>query len=69
VAKEERSPFQTSGIRLGTPALTTRGLKEADLRDVAAIIDRVLKSKGDEGVIEQVRQDVRDLCAKFPMPH
>ena len=69
VANEERSPFQTSGIRLGTPALTTRGLKEGDLRDVAAIIDRVLKSKGDEAEIKTVRDEVREFCKRFPMPH
>ncbi len=69
VSQEERSPFQTSGIRLGTPALTTRGFKEDDIRQVAALLDRVLKGKGDEGVINTVRGEVRDLCGRFMMPH
>ncbi len=69
VPKETRSPFQTSGIRLGTPALTTRGLKEADMQAVAELIDRTLTSKGDEATIAAVREDVRALSARFPMPH
>ena len=69
VPNETRSPFQTSGVRLGTPALTTRGLKESDLADVAAIIDRALRSKGDADKLEACRQDVLAICRKFPMKH
>ena len=69
VAHEERSPFQTSGIRIGSPAATTRGLKEDDMRRVGTFIDRVLKAKGDEAVINEVREEVRELCAQFPLPH
>ena len=69
VPNETRSPFQTSGVRLGTPALTTRGLKESDLADVAAIIDRALRSKGDAGKLEACKQDVLAICRKFPMQH
>jgi glycine hydroxymethyltransferase len=68
VAQEERSPFQTSGLRFGTPALTTRGMKEDQMRQVAGLIDRVLKAKGDEEVIGQVREEVRELCGRFPLP-
>ena len=68
VAQEERSPFATSGLRFGTPALTTRGFKEADMTAVADFIDRVLKAKGDEAVITQVRAEVRELCKGFPLP-
>jgi glycine hydroxymethyltransferase len=70
---DQRKPMVTSGIRLGTPAMTTRGFKEAEMKQVAGFIDRVL-SAGLEGedelsrVTEQVRGEVRDLCAKFPMP-
>ncbi|MFI4891893.1 MAG: serine hydroxymethyltransferase [Phycisphaerales bacterium JB058] len=70
---DQRKPMVTSGIRLGTPATTTRGFKEAEMKQVAGFIDRVL-SAGLEGedelsrVTEQVRGEVRDLCAKFPMP-
>ncbi len=69
VPKDPRKPMYTSGLRLGTPALTTRGLKENELQLVAELIDRVLDAKGDETVCAQVRQDVVDLCERFPMPH
>jgi glycine hydroxymethyltransferase len=67
VPNETRSPMQTSGIRLGTPALTTRGLGEKDIADVAGIIDRVFRSKGDGGALDKCKQDVLSICAKFPM--
>ena len=69
VANDERSPFQTSGIRLGSPAVTTRNFKENEMRQVGAFIDRVLRSKGDEAVISAVRVEVRELCARFVLPH
>ena len=69
VPKDERSPFQTSGIRLGTPALTTRGLKEADMPAVADLMHRTIESRGDEAVIAQVNNDVKAMCQRFPMPH
>ncbi|MFT3787502.1 MAG: serine hydroxymethyltransferase [Tepidisphaeraceae bacterium] len=67
VPNETRSPFQTSGIRLGTPALTTRGLGEADIASIAGIIDRTFRSKGDAGVLGKCREDVLAICARFPM--
>ena len=69
VTQEQRSPFQTSGIRIGSPAATTRGFKEDDMRRVGSFIDRVLKAKGDEAVINAVRHEVRELCTQFPLPH
>lgn len=69
VPNETRSPFKTSGIRLGTPALTTRGLKEDAMPEVADLIDRVLTSKGDEAKLDAVRNDVVELCKRYPMPH
>jgi glycine hydroxymethyltransferase len=59
----------TSGLRLGTPALTTRGLKEADMELVAAWIDRVLGSAGDAATIAAVCAEIRAYCAKFPLFH
>jgi glycine hydroxymethyltransferase len=67
VPGETRSPFVTSGLRIGTPALTSRGMKEAEMRQVAAWISRVLRDSGDEGVIEAVRNEVRELCGTFPL--
>ena len=61
------SPFVTSGIRLGTAAMTTRGFKEADMKEVARLIGRVLKQHEDDAVIAEALQDVRSLTAKFPL--
>ncbi|MEM6506507.1 MAG: serine hydroxymethyltransferase [Planctomycetota bacterium] len=69
VPNETRSPFKTSGVRLGTPALTTRGLLEDDIAEVAGLIDRAIRSKGDEAVIAEVNKDVLALCERFPMGH
>jgi glycine hydroxymethyltransferase len=69
VPQDERSPFTTSGVRLGTPALTTRGLKEDDIHNAAELIHRVIESGGDEATLDAVRSDVVDLCKQFPMPH
>lgn len=69
VPNETRSPFKTSGIRLGTPALTTRGLLEDDIAEVAGLIDRAIRSGGDEAVIAEVNKDVLALCDRFPMGH
>ena len=64
---EPRSPFITSGIRLGSPALTTRGFKEEDMREVARIIAHVLDAPTDEGRREEARSRVAALCAKYPL--
>jgi glycine hydroxymethyltransferase len=67
VPRETQSPFVTSGIRLGTPALTTRGMGPAEMARVAALIDRVIAAPEDEQVIAAVRADVRALTARFPL--
>jgi len=64
---EPLSPFVTSGIRLGTPALTTRGFKEADMEEVATIIASVLDNPTDENVHEQARAKVKILCQNYPL--
>ena len=64
---EKLSPFVTSGIRLGSPALTTRGFKEEDMVEVANIIALVLDNPEDESAREQARQRVAALCAKYPL--
>ncbi len=68
VPQDPRPPRVTSGLRLGTPALTTRGLGEGEMVLVAELIDRVLGSKGDEGICTQAREEVTQLCGRFPMP-
>ena len=64
---EPLSPFVTSGIRLGTPALTTRGLKEDDIREVADIIADVIENREDGAVIEAAKAKVQAICKKFPL--
>lgn len=64
---DERSPFVTSGIRLGTPALTTRGFKEPEMKKVASLIDRVLKNMGNETVYARVKGEVQEMCNAFPL--
>jgi len=64
---ETRSPFVTSGIRIGTPALTTRGMKEAEMQLVGDMIADVLDNIGNNEIINQTKQKVLDLCANFPL--
>ncbi|MCD4687820.1 MAG: serine hydroxymethyltransferase [Desulfuromonadaceae bacterium] len=64
---ETRSPFVTSGIRLGTPATTTRGLKEAEMELVAGWIERAIANMDNDAVLEEIRVQVKELCVKFPL--
>lgn len=69
---ETRSPFQASGIRLGTPAMTTRGLLEADMDTIAGLIDGVLSAIGkpeEAGVLARTKQQVVALTSRFPLPY
>ena len=69
---ETRSPFQASGLRLGTPAVTTRGMVEPDMDEIAACIDAVLRAIGTErqdAVIAETKQRVLKLTARFPLPY
>ena len=64
---EKRSPMVTSGIRIGTPAVTTRGMREPEMAEIAALIDRVLSGRGSSAVETAVRGDVQELTARFPL--
>ena len=64
---DPESPFVTSGIRLGTPALTTRGLHAEDMKEIASIISLVLKQPEDTAVLAEAKQRVAALCEKYPM--
>ncbi|MBI5826444.1 MAG: serine hydroxymethyltransferase [Deltaproteobacteria bacterium] len=63
---ETRSPFVTSGVRIGVPAATTKGMKEAEMKQIAALIDRALKDSASEESLASIKNDVRELCARFP---
>ncbi|MCA9740041.1 MAG: serine hydroxymethyltransferase [Deferribacteres bacterium] len=64
---DPESPFVTSGIRIGTPALTTRGMQEDEMREVAFLIDKILSNLKNKTVIARVKDQVRDLCSRFPL--
>ncbi|MDG0802606.1 serine hydroxymethyltransferase [Pectobacterium polaris] len=67
VPNDPKSPFVTSGIRIGTPAATRRGFKEAEVRELAGWICDVLDNINDEATIERVKQKVLEICARFPV--
>ena len=67
VPYDDKSPFVTSGIRVGVPAITTRGMKETDMEIVVSLIDRVLTDIDNEATIAEVKQDVKMLMAGFPL--
>jgi glycine hydroxymethyltransferase len=67
---DDKSPFVTSGIRVGTPAMTTRGMKIAESEKVAELIDRVISAANDANVSDicsQVREEIKTLCLSFPL--
>jgi len=66
---ETRSPFQASGIRLGTPACTMRGMKEAEMSAIADMISEVLLDLKNVGTAHRIRTRVRELTARFPLPY
>ena len=64
---DSRSPFQTSGLRVGTPAITTRGLKEQHMAPIVDLIDEVISDIENEKVIESVKERVNKMMGEFPM--
>ncbi len=69
IPKDPRPPMQTSGLRLGTPAVTTRGMGTKEMDKIADWMDRVILSKGASSVQDEVRKEVAIFCSKFPLPH
>ncbi len=65
---DTKSPFVTSGIRLGTPAVTTRGMKEPEMRQIAGWLVRALRAGGQERVLAEIRGEVLALTERFPLP-
>jgi glycine hydroxymethyltransferase len=68
IPSDPRPPKFTSGLRFGTPAVTTRGMRESDMDTIAELVDRVLSAKGDPAACQSVRQNVREVCGRFEMP-
>ena len=69
IPNDPRPPMVTSGLRLGASALTTRGFDEDAMVEVAELLDRVMGSQGDESTCRTVREEVRALCSRYPLPH
>jgi glycine hydroxymethyltransferase len=67
VPYDDKSPFVTSGIRIGTPAITSRGMKETHMKKIVSLIDKVLMNHTNPKVIEKVRSDVNTFMEKFPL--
>ena len=66
IPDDPRSPFVTSGVRIGTPSVTTQGMEEAEMPVIAGLIARALRSVDDTDALAQIKAEVADLCAKFP---
>ncbi|MCX6173562.1 MAG: serine hydroxymethyltransferase [Ignavibacteriales bacterium] len=64
---DTKSPFVTSGIRIGTPAVTTRGMQENEMKNIASFIDKAIKNVENESVLSQIKSEVAELCSKFPL--
>ncbi|MGB5107647.1 MAG: serine hydroxymethyltransferase [Candidatus Zixiibacteriota bacterium] len=64
---DPQPPLVTSGIRIGTPAITTRGMKEPEMKQIATLIDKVVKNLDNEAVLSQVKSEVERLCNRFPL--
>ena len=64
---DARSPFVTSGFRMGTAALTTRGMKQPAMKTVAGMIDKVLANISDDKIIQEVTGEIKELCREFPL--
>lgn len=64
---DPRKPLDPSGIRIGTPAITTRGMKSDDMPTLGDIIIKTLKNREDEGELEKIKQEVKEICLRFPL--
>jgi glycine hydroxymethyltransferase len=67
IPNESRSPFVTSGLRIGTPAVTTRGMKEEEMQKIGHYIARVLKNIHDDAIVKSVGAEVKEMATKFPL--
>jgi glycine hydroxymethyltransferase len=66
IPDDPRSPFVTSGLRIGTPSVTTQGMQEPEMAAIATLIARSLKGRDNPAALAAVRAEVKDLCARFP---
>lgn len=69
IPHDPRKPFDPSGIRMGTPALTTRGMKEEEMKKIAEFIDRAVQNIDSDAELENIHGEVKEMCVSFPLPH
>ena len=65
IPNDPRSPFVTSGLRIGTPAVTTAGMREAEMGEIASLIGRALRHRDDDAALTEIREAAATLCSKF----
>lgn len=68
IANDTRKPMDPSGVRLGTPAITTRGMKEADMETLANFMLKAIEKRSDESALKTLHQEVKTFCKQFPVP-
>jgi glycine hydroxymethyltransferase len=68
IPNDPNPPLNPSGLRIGTPAITTRGMKEEEMKIVASYIDKVLKNKDSEEILLEIKESIKNLCQNFPLP-
>lgn len=68
VPYDPNPPFKPSGIRLGTPAMTTRGFKETEMKKIAELIDRTITNHADDAALAKIKAEVKELCSAYPLP-
>ena len=68
IPDDPNPPLRPSGVRLGTPAATTRGMKDAEMKQIARIMVDAMKHHGDAAKLEKLRSETRELCGRFPVP-
>ena len=66
IPDDPRSPFVTSGVRIGTPSVTTQGMQEPEMAEIASLIARTLRERTDDAAVSAIRDEVADLCATYP---
>ena len=66
IPDDPRSPFVTSGVRIGTPSVTTQGMQEPEMAEIASLIARTLRERTDDAAVSAIRDEVADLCQKYP---
>lgn len=68
IPNDPNPPMNPSGVRLGTPAITTRGMKEAEIKLIVSLMDKALMNKDDEVKIAELKTEIKKMCEQFPIP-